>query len=1350
MTTPSDPRTSADFSLTLSLLGSVEATRRNVDGATLEVLSAGKPLALLAFLHCTPAQTASREQLIELLWSDAEPEAARHTLRQTLWYVRRKLGSDPLASAGDGVRLVAHIDSDRSAFLAALDADDPAAALDCYRGEFFPGFAAPGGAGFEHWADLERARLRALFFGAATRVVRDRLSKGRARDAIIIARRTRELIPRHQGAWRLLLESHLAADDQIGVTFELERLERWLADEEHEPDPATAQLIKLVRAGKSEPGETPSRQPATLHAELVGRESAFADLLAACEQAKRGHTRHVHISAPAGFGKSRLLEGFAARLRSSRGRVVSVRATIAERSLPYAFAAQLAAALVKLRGASAVSPDTARTLVGLAPSSSNYLNAEPDRSTGEDALRRRSLALTELAATIAHESPLVLLIDDVHWMDASSRTVLAALATRVTDAALLVVTAARPGDPFVATTPDARRLSLSALSLDDVGALVMSLGRLPSEPWADAFVQGLLSATAGSPLLVMETLQLVMEKQQLQLIDQTWTTPDRDALLATLHTGNAMQQRVSALPVSARDALLRIAVAGTTVPDRALIKLIPSDGYEALALLETRGLLARVDDGWCAAHDEIAALVDEMASDVDRRRAHDAMALHLEQTAGDDVSLLLRAAWHRARAQDTAALDQVLTRAVRSANATGDLRAIRSMASEALGSAATTTDVDALVQRLPWTVRTRPARWMAGAAIVVSMASVVVAGVSLRGAASVSPVRLATFSVHRGDRTLFVALRDVTDDLARDEPIDLPTVSAPLRGGLPKDIAISGRLPDGSYVGAGLRTTDKQVGMDIFRVTPDGAVSTLIGGRDDQVAPRLSPDGKHILYASGEWHPTQHAELAVFDVATRTSTRLTVSENRERNQQWSKEGTRFAYVSSPPAAGDAQVCWRAVDTLSVGCLRLPEAFIPASIVAWQSENTVLVTADRPRAPGRALLRVSLDDGTTSVVDTTGTEYVADPAGRVVLCHCRVRGFSDAVMAAFSPSSAWFKRPLFVSGAPLSHLDDGFAVWEPSSAGLTAIHVRGPMTASLRQGVAFSLEGVDMRGAARSVPIVRWSSPDSALVESVGGGVFRMRAAGAARIVASAAGLFTDTLRLAIRDVAARTVFQEDWRAPLATRWKSMGFPAPEIVSSKLRVNGDGYLTSGVVSLSTINAASGAGVRAMVRVPLTETAWQSIHIILGFIASDRELEEWRDASEGSRPVSWNARTLPRECVFGAPRAEGGEFMRLIAMTAAGTAVTLQRPAPVVTDAQWHAVTLQVFDDGRCGLAIDGQPVAVSENALRVDEPFRVLLEGQSQKTTVEVGAVEAWSGIKGDIDWSILVSPAAPPRRRAGR
>src|ERR1051325_8726425 len=57
-------------------------------GERIEVLAPCKPLGLLVYLSCSPGRTATREHLIDLLWADQDLEAARHSVRQAVWFLR--------------------------------------------------------------------------------------------------------------------------------------------------------------------------------------------------------------------------------------------------------------------------------------------------------------------------------------------------------------------------------------------------------------------------------------------------------------------------------------------------------------------------------------------------------------------------------------------------------------------------------------------------------------------------------------------------------------------------------------------------------------------------------------------------------------------------------------------------------------------------------------------------------------------------------------------------------------------------------------------------------------------------------------------------------------------------------------------------------------------------------------------------------------------------------------------------------------------------------------------------------------------------------------------------------------
>jgi DNA-binding SARP family transcriptional activator len=80
----------------LRTLGTVGLYAGNADAP---VLGAGKPIAFLIYLHALPGRRASREHLLDVLWADLEPTAARHALRQMKLILRQRLGARTLEAS---------------------------------------------------------------------------------------------------------------------------------------------------------------------------------------------------------------------------------------------------------------------------------------------------------------------------------------------------------------------------------------------------------------------------------------------------------------------------------------------------------------------------------------------------------------------------------------------------------------------------------------------------------------------------------------------------------------------------------------------------------------------------------------------------------------------------------------------------------------------------------------------------------------------------------------------------------------------------------------------------------------------------------------------------------------------------------------------------------------------------------------------------------------------------------------------------------------------------------------------------------------------------------------------------
>jgi DNA-binding SARP family transcriptional activator len=1279
-----------------------------------------KTRALLAYLACSPARTASREHLMSVLWADNEPERARHRVRQAIWHVRHTLGESALLVQADDLVLGPEVEVDRDLFLAALDCGDLERAVTLYTGEFLPHLAVPGGEEFEQWAVAERERLRSAFVRAAETQVRRWLASMRVKPAQQLARRLRDADPRSESGWRLLLGTLIAGDDQLTAVMEADAMERAFAAEGRELEPATRAVLRVAREGTADTASPDARH--TLVAELIGREREFAAVVGAWDEVKRGKAWHFLVSAPPGLGKTRLLADVRARLRAGGARVVYLRARPGGRRIAFSFASDLAKALGSLPGAAGIPPGAAASLVALHPSLSSGFAVAADDATGDEALRRRTIALSELVEAVAEDAPLALLLDDLHWLDPSSRDALSGVLSRAEECRVLVVTASRPSRQAALDPGWAERLTLEPLTPPEVSALVASLGALPAERWGARLPELLHASTGGSPLLVLETLQLAVERGTLRLEQDAWHCPDPAALEAELGAGGALRTRLEQLDREQRWMLLLLSLIGSPASSERLARAAQREVAQCMPVLEQlerRGLVVQSEAGWEVAHDELAALAVSTATAGSLRAANAGVGRMFAAEAEVEPELALRAGPCLAAAGDAEHLVPLFAKMAASARRRGDRRSDQALADELLGESATRDLVAMLVASLP---RRGLSTWARRAAVALLVLGTAVGLAALtRPDPHPEPVLLVMSDARSpGREVAAVTLHRERWDISRAIVVGRGAA----RAHLPPDLPPTGYWsvsPDGRAWAFSLAVPDSGA-EELFVASGDDPPRRLTGAPGDDDQPSWSPDGRRLTFRTARYSDEGWQEVAVLDLATGATRRATRGASYVATPYWSPDGTRIAFVRWAYDGRQGRICWTTPAVEPEHCALL-EPYSPIALRGWHDPDQVLAVLDS--AGERRFARVSLATGEVTILERDVLDVSVSPDGQWAACLCR-RGVGATaewlVYPVDEPGEARRVRaePQTGSGPLLA-----WGAGSGSREYLERLTVEAPPVLPVGTPIQLSARGADRHGQPVTLHTLTWWSADTSVLTVGPTGLVRPKRTGTASVFASAGGWRVGQVTLSVQPIDHVTVLAESWNGDPSAEWMGLG-PMPRSSEGPggvraVRLRRDGGARPGVYTRSAFRASRGLGVE--VRLPSLLAGGASI---------------WLGPAGVGAPVTREDAML-QSCGLaipptGVPRL--GDRLTLWSgrATSAASLAGLGRGG-------WHTVRLQMFADGRCGVAVDGIPVWLSAaSPLPLEQPMRLVIENAAQNTEVMVGPVEVWEGVRGGIDWSIAAEP----------
>src|SRR3984957_10799266 len=253
---------------------------------------------------------------------------------------------------------------------------------------------------------------------------------------------------------------------------------------------------------------------------LVGRRWEMAAVEGLLDRATDGHGAVVGVVGSPGIGKSRMVREVAA-MAAARG--VDVFTAFCEShtsQVPFHAVARLLRAVTGIKG---LDPEAARTqvrarvpdaepedlvlfddLVGIADPEVEPPKIDPD------ARRRRLTALVN-AASLARQAPAVYVVEDVHWIDEVSESMVADFVAVIPQTPSLVLISYRPEyRGALSRVPGAQSIALGPLSDSETAALVTEL--LGPDSSVGGLAKMIVERAAGNPFFVEEIARELAER----------------------------------------------------------------------------------------------------------------------------------------------------------------------------------------------------------------------------------------------------------------------------------------------------------------------------------------------------------------------------------------------------------------------------------------------------------------------------------------------------------------------------------------------------------------------------------------------------------------------------------------------------------------------------------------------------------------------------------------------------------------------------------------------------------------------------------------------------------------------
>ncbi|MCX6650714.1 MAG: AAA family ATPase [Methanomassiliicoccales archaeon] len=354
---------------------------------------------------------------------------------------------------------------------------------------------------------------------------------------------------------------------------------------------------------------------------MVGREGEFEKFQSQLAQVISGRGSTIFIYGEAGIGKTRLVEELG-KFCDITGSKMLIGHCLPGAPTPYL------PFMEAMRGEGLKGADRCRDLCG----------SPPDKIMFE---------LLDWLRSLSGASPLVLVLEDLHWADTSTVQLMHFLTRNIGDLKVLMVGTFRPEEigpegesphPLAEALRVIRRegacreIDLKQLREGDVEQLInlMLSGRCHH-----SFVDLVTKETGGNPLFVIEAINLLLQTKDLEKQEGFWNVKGRTALDVPPTVREVVLRRVERLSKPRKRLLECASVVGMNFDIDTLSDILGNNRLEVIEALEElenpHSLVYSVQqEDFAFSHEAVMRAVYENISEIKRKELHHMIARRLE------------------------------------------------------------------------------------------------------------------------------------------------------------------------------------------------------------------------------------------------------------------------------------------------------------------------------------------------------------------------------------------------------------------------------------------------------------------------------------------------------------------------------------------------------------------------------------------------------------------------------------------------------------------------------------------------------------------------------------------------